>query len=392
MASFKKYTDKTGSELWMFQAYLGIDPATGKKVKTTRRGFKRKKEAQLALNRLKLDFDKSGLARSQVFTYQELYEQWLVGYRVTVKNSTLATVQRLFTNRILPAFGNRCIDKITLPYTQKVVNQWAKELASYRQVLTYAGMVFQYALKLDLIVKDPSKLVTHPKPKAAPGPKKFKLADDWENYYTKEELQRFFDCLDDNEKITGRHQVSVFFKVMALTGMRDGEQLALKWSNVDLVNNVINVRQTLAKGTSGACIQSPKTPSSNRSINIDDDTARLLKKWQLIQRQQLLMTGYNVKAHADQLVFTNRKNTFLAQTTVQQWLVHIIEKYHLKYIRIHGLRHTYASLLFESHASIKAMQKLMGHSNIQTTMNIYTHLSETTKQETVENMSKYVNS
>ncbi|WP_173021247.1 Arm DNA-binding domain-containing protein [Secundilactobacillus folii] len=53
MATFKKYEDRHGNERWSFQAYLGIDPATGKSVKTTRRGFKHKKEAQLAMNRLK---------------------------------------------------------------------------------------------------------------------------------------------------------------------------------------------------------------------------------------------------------------------------------------------------------------------------------------------------
>ena len=61
MATFKKYNRKDGTEAWQFQAYLGVNSATGKPVKTTRRNFKTKKEAQLALSRLQVDFEQNGL-------------------------------------------------------------------------------------------------------------------------------------------------------------------------------------------------------------------------------------------------------------------------------------------------------------------------------------------
>lgn len=390
MASFKKYLDKNEEERWMFQAYLGTDPATGKKVKTTRRGFKRKKEAQLCLDRLQSDFNHKGLARPQIFTFQELYDQWLVSYRNTVKSSTFVTATSLFNNHILPAFGNRRIDKITIPYVQQVVNQWAKQLVIYKQLLTYSGLVFKYAMRLEIIDKDPTKLVTHPKVKKNKSPRNHPLPDDWENYYNETELQHFFDCLDDDANRHHREQQRVLFKVLALTGMREGELMALTWANVDLTDDVIHIKATTANKVEGYGLQSPKTASSIRSIDITSDTARLLKKWQLQQRQLLLMQGFNANGK-DQLVFSNRENKHLRQGTLRLWLVRIIDKYELKYITVHGLRHSYASLLFASDVNIKAISKLMGHTDIKVTMDKYTHLYANAKKEAVQTLEKHLN-
>lgn len=76
MATIKQYTKKDGSKLWMFQTYLGINQATGKEIRTTRRGFGTKKEAQLELNRLLVDFEKNGLEKNNNETFKEIFELW----------------------------------------------------------------------------------------------------------------------------------------------------------------------------------------------------------------------------------------------------------------------------------------------------------------------------
>lgn len=74
MATFKQYTKKDGSQLWIFKTYLGINTLTGKEVKTTRRNFKTKKEAVLAESRLRLEYQENGLSKGYVMTFQEAYE------------------------------------------------------------------------------------------------------------------------------------------------------------------------------------------------------------------------------------------------------------------------------------------------------------------------------
>ncbi|MER2107655.1 MAG: Arm DNA-binding domain-containing protein [Solibacillus sp.] len=74
----------------MFQLYIGTDPLTGKVRKTTRRGFKTKKEAQLELARLQLEIDKGTYIRPPAETYREVYDLWTVQYENTVEESTFS--------------------------------------------------------------------------------------------------------------------------------------------------------------------------------------------------------------------------------------------------------------------------------------------------------------
>ena len=87
MATFKQYDKKDGSKAWQFQSYLGINPANGKPIKTTRRGFKTKKEAQLELNRLLVNFEQNGLEKTYDETFQEVFNLWFENYQKTVKES-----------------------------------------------------------------------------------------------------------------------------------------------------------------------------------------------------------------------------------------------------------------------------------------------------------------
>lgn len=75
----------------------------------------------------------------------------------------------------------------------------------------------------------------------------------------------------------------------------------------------------------------------------------------------------------------------------RKWIRQVQLKYDLKQIPTHGLRHTHCSLLFEAGASLKEVQDRLGHSDIQTTMNIYTHVTEKAQEEAINKFSNYLN-
>ena len=116
MANIKKYTKKDGSTAYMFQAYLGTDPNTGNRIRVTRQGFRTKKEATIALSRLKLEVDEGCFIKANDDTFQAAYELWLEQYRNTVKESTLNKTIQLFGKHILPAFGSMKLDKISVSF------------------------------------------------------------------------------------------------------------------------------------------------------------------------------------------------------------------------------------------------------------------------------------
>lgn len=386
MANIKQYTKADGSSAWKFNAYLGVDPLTGKETRTNRQGFHTKKEAQLELARLQIEFDKHGKKIHVIRTYKDVYNAWVDEYRNTVKESTYVKTIGYFKHHILPAFGTYRIDKITVDYCQKVVNGWFKEFKKYQSVMNYASLVFKYAIKHGLIDRNPVDLITYPRREAVIG------ADEWENFYDKKELRQFLSALDQEDAQHGNYKADTLFRVLAFTGMRKGEALALTWNDIDFQQRTVTINKGLTRGEHARLyVQTPKTKNSNRIIDIDDNTIRVLKQWQIRQRQELFMFGYNVNDNEQpQLIFCNNKNEYLSPSRLRTWLVRIIKKYHLKYITVHGFRHTHASILFEAGASLKQVQERLGHSDIKTTMNVYAHVSKHAKKDTVDKFIKYL--
>ena len=77
-------------------------------------------------------------------------------------------------------------------------------------------------------------------------------------------------------------------------------------------------------------------------------------------------------------------------TKTRKWMLHVQQKYGLKEITTHGLRHTHCSLLFEAGAKIKEVQDRLGHGDVQTTMNIYAHVTKKVKAETIQKFGDYL--
>src|SRR5699024_3210158 len=127
----KKYKLKNGETRYQFQLYLGTDSLTGKPKRTTRRGFKTKKEADLELSRLKLELERGELANKQLLTFKEVYELWLPQYEYSVEESTYIKTVGIFKNHILPALGEHYIDKKTIGICQKAVNTWFMNLKTF---------------------------------------------------------------------------------------------------------------------------------------------------------------------------------------------------------------------------------------------------------------------
>nr|WP_241694040.1 Arm DNA-binding domain-containing protein [Enterococcus faecium] len=163
MASFKQYEKKNGTKAWQFQAYLGTDPVTGKSAKTTRRNFRPKKEAQLALSRLQVDFEKNGLEKLTNETFQDVYDLWLEAYQTTVKEVTLIKTKIKFNKWILPKYGKLCMKEISVKNAKKIVNQWAKDTDQYRVLHSSASRVCKYAINLGTIERNPLENVLMPK-------------------------------------------------------------------------------------------------------------------------------------------------------------------------------------------------------------------------------------
>lgn len=380
MATIKKYTKKDGSSAYMFKAYLGTDPVTGKRINKTKQGFKTKKEAQLALARLQTEIENSGFRQAERMTFQQVYDLWVVNYELTVKESTFVKQTEQYRLHILPYFGTRMLDKITPAIVQKFANQNVK-YKRYREFISNTSRIFEYAIRMDLIRENPVKKIVIPTP-----PEKLTL-DDKNNYFTKDELMKFLKALDERENL----KQSAFLRMLAMSGCRRGEILRLEWRSVSFEDNYISITQTLARGKNRRLyLEQPKTKSSKREVPLDQKTMDMLKQWRLQQRKDLLKFGHNsIGDH--QLVFSSLEdNSFIELATPQKWLHTILKQNGLRRITLHGLRHTAATMMLESGLTLKDVSDRLGHASIEITSDLYIHVTEKRKRENIDQVMSYL--
>ena len=377
----KQYTKKDGKNYYVVHIYLGKDEITGKDRYTTRRGFKTKKEALLCEAKIKTEIATNGLLNTEVTTFKEIYDLWYEGYQHTIKESTLLVNQHIF-DLLLAKLENMQLKKLTLPYCQKIINNYSKKfsLAVLKKIKIYGSMILDYAVKMKVIYDNPMKDVLLPKPKDDI------TSDDKDKYYSKEELKKFLTLVDNENDI----KLTAMFRVLAFTGIRKGELQALNWDDIDFTNNTININKTLALNTEKkVVVQTPKSKSSIRCISIDDQTAKILKRWKINQRERFLMIGTRVKKH--QPCFTEEvTNSYLYLNFMNANLKRICKKYDFKEIKVHGFRHTHCSLLFESGFTIQEVQDRLGHSDLKTTMSIYAHVTEKQRDNMADKFAKFM--
>jgi integrase len=383
MASFQRYKTKQG-EKWLFKIYVGVDPVTGKHKPTTRRGFKTKKEAQAAAANLQRQID-NGTLIIKTLTYNDVFNEWWETHSKTIKLSTQDKKISIFNAHILKRFGKLKVKNIAKKYCQKMINEIAEEVDSTSTVYDIkiqANLVFKYAVKEDYIEKNPMKHVVVPKKEDD------FLAPEEEplNFWTKEEIQAFLSIAEKEMTF----QNYAMFYLLIFTGMRKGELAALEWKDVNFKERTISINKTLYFKDGKEILQTGKSYKSKRVIDIDDDEIiGLLTKLKIRQKELLLSDGITVEVQ-NVLIRPDLRRIRLAYPN--DTLNSFVKTHELHKITIHGLRHTHASLLFASGATIKDAQEKLGHKDIQTTMNVYTHVTEERKSETTQNLRKYMKS
>lgn len=386
MVEIKKYTKNDGSTAYMFNAYLGVNPQTGQKKRTTRRGFKTQNAARNALKKIEFETTINIVpVKESNLSFQDVYEEWFDGYVNTVRESTWYKRKRMFENHLLPAFGKYKIKTITSAQIQKSLNKWFRETSyNFKPWFNYTNKVFKYAILQGYITDNPAEKVIMPKKKD--------FEEEIPNFWSKEQLETFFNYIDPKTQL----EKYTLFRVLAFTGIRRAECLSLTWKDFNPNKKTLSINKTLAQGEKGRLIiQNTKTRKGTREIYLDNTTVMLLKKWHLKDMEISMQLGFNIKG-PKQLIFHSSKNTYKSLNTPRKWLISILEQIHnddidLPNITIHGFRHTHASALFSAGATIKEVQERLGHEDAQTTLNIYTHVTDKQDKEVAQKLVNYLN-
>lgn len=385
---------KNSRGTWEFVVDLGRDPATGHRQQARRSGFRTKKEAEEELRRLQNEADKGIVIKKREgnITFEEFSKDWLEWYAATagVKESTITTRMRqlnmaykLIGSLKIKDFNKNTYDKFLTAGN----NIYAK--STLNNIGIAVSMVLDYAVECGYLPVNPSHSTKKPKQAAT---LEDIPEDIEEKYLTRAEVDRLLTAT----KEYGDFQLYTLIHLLIFTGLRIGEALALEFKHCDFKNGVIKVRQTFSSGMASAPkkrkLQTPKTISSVRDVDIDNQTLELLKTQITEQKKKRLKAG--AVWHIDNdFIFTSPTNPggALSYFAVSKHTKRLVEAVGItKRVTLHTLRHTHASLLAESGATLEQIQSRLGHRNDKTTREIYLHITKDSSAKMITNFARFM--
>lgn len=317
----------------------------GEKKQKLKRGFKLQREAK--------DWERNFLESKSLdvnIKFKNFIEQYYKDMESRLKQNTINNKKFLIDLKITPYFGDMTLSEIKPVH----IRQWQNSLLSYKDAngksysLTYLktinnqlSAIFNYAVRYYDLRENPC---------IKAGSMGKKHADEMQ-IWTLKEFQKFIKEDDKPDSYA-------LFNVLYYTGMRSGELLALTWKDIDFNSKTININKSYQRISGEDVITKPKTPKSIRTIIIFDYLVDILKTYK----------NSIYKPHVNDRVFPVSKN-FL-----QREMLRVCTKAEVKKIRVHDLRHSHASLLIELGFSPLLIAERLGHENIETTLNTYSHL------------------
>lgn len=387
----KVINSKTGNITFEFAINLGIPPGEDKPFRTRRRGFPTRKKAWEAYVFLKAQAnqgiypnrknvtttnskeDDEITPKSTVKEYFKIY--WASYLAKKNQTTTNDKTYNCFKNHILPTFGEIALNDVTPIKCKNFSTALTQKLASsHRQILIYFKAFLKDAKNMKLIDDNPMDNIYIPSKGEILKRKKIPGEEDvfFSNHYNIEELMNF---LATSKKYCTEKE-HIFFLLLAHSGLRRGEAMALTWNDIDFQNRLIRVNKAAAYSTEkGLHIKDTKN-YIHRKVPIDTDTLEELQKWKTSQKHALYTKNQYVKNDREQYIFQNTTNNLIDPSQAGRWLSHLYEYCDLRHITVHGLRHTHCTLGLKSRQyTIEEMMHRLGHKDIKVTMEVYTHVT-----------------
>ncbi|MFD1179667.1 tyrosine-type recombinase/integrase [Paenibacillus puldeungensis] len=393
-----------------YYRYSVKDPATGERVQKEDGPYATEGEAR----------DRGVIIRAEILngtyidknkkTISQFADEWLKLYGAMSIKGVSKDLRKSTVNLIKKTLGGLHLQEITSSKYQEQLNKMRdigyfkkgedkptpyskSSISNYHTVMR---MIFKKALELEYVKKDITEYAKVPAFEQTV--EEIEAQDELPKYLEKEQLAKLFSVSSESDKEQPYYsQCHRILLILAYTGMRIGELLALKVSDIDEINKRVSVTKTLyIKGSvEHYKLNTPKNKSSIRKIDVSQRVINVIKE-QIAWKNEYKMLNRKAFLVDDGFLFFNEKWMMgypLHPAEVRAYMNEILKKADLpSNITPHSLRHTYTSLMAEAGVELAAIQQLLGHKNDNTTKNIYLHVTNPKKRSAVEKLDALMDS
>lgn len=370
------FETRKGKKYWRATVTIGYDQE-GKQIRKTVSGYDKSK----VINKLKaLEELASKTDLSFSGSIEKLFKNWIfVIKQPQIQPLSFSKYEETYRLRVLGTeFGKTDIHEVNSQIAQdfftKTRQKHSEEVT--RRALIHLKAFFEYMIDENVIYKNPCKNIKIQK--------EIKKNESYKCYTEFEQMQ-IIESLDLSDP------VEMLIYIGFATGLRLGELVALEWS--DFNGNSLNINKQYSRNAitsidlskdRKSTVRSLKTESSYRIVPLPGTAIKKLNQYKLEQYKfkMLNIEGYE----KNNLIFPNEKGRYQNLNRPTRRIKTICNKLGIEYISFHAIRHSYITRLFEKGIDIKKVQKLAGHSSVETTLEIYTHVTKDQLDDAVKTL------
>jgi len=355
---------------WEGRYTVGHDPVTGKQIFKNVLG-KTQNEVKEKLKKALVESGQVDFTKSGQYTVGTWMDTWFENVaKIKVRPSSHQTYKGYIDNHIKPNIGKIPLEKLTTMDLQKFYRKLltkgrveriesreqpkglsAKTVRNINQVISSA---MDLAVAQKIILVNPTNACELPK-----------VEHQEMQTIPAEQLQAFLD----EARATGVYEM---YYIELATGLRRGELLGLKWTDIDWKNGIIKVRRQVAR-VNGEIVEAPlKTKNSYRAVSISPQAIEVL-------REQKRKTN-------DQYVFPSPNGGPISPDSVNNMLKRVLERAGIPKVRFHDLRHTFATIALQNGVDIKTVSGMLGHFSAGFTLDTYAHVTTAVQKEAAQTM------
>ena len=351
----RKRTTKNGKPSYQIILETERDPITGKRQRLYETVNGTKKEAEAHLNRRIHELSNGGIIlKASALKLEDWMDEWLNTYVIDIAVTTREGYAERIRNRLNPYLGKYPLSTLNTKIVQEWVNTLNREgLApkSIKNVFLNLKAALDKAESLDMIPKNPCNQAVLPK-----------MVKYQASVYNESEIQKLLRASEGTD-------MYLIVAIELVLGLRRGELAALKWSDIDFQNGVVHIHSNCVVAGSQKITKAPKSKAGIRDIATG---SMLLNILSIAYQSYLAKTQQRGFVDSGYVIHKDDGTPYNPESITQKW-VRFRHENQLRDIRLHDLRHTCATTMLAKGVDVKTIQARLGHSDVQTTLNIYTH-------------------